>query len=86
MGKRKRIKNDISFFAHDPNRKKPITWSTQATNDFLVLIHNAYPGLSIGQLRDMLMDKTQFIYNPEAIAVLDAYIRVGEKEEIPNWK
>ena len=40
---------------------------------------------SISQLKELLLDKTKFIYHPEAIAVLDAYIEAGEGDTVPRW-
>ena len=79
---------DISYYPHiRPKGKKirKVAGSTTATNDFLVIIHKEYPDLTISQIRDLLLDKTKYIYNPEAIAVLDAYIGIGEGDVIPGW-
>lgn len=43
------------------------------------------PTLTIQELRDLITDKTQYIYNPEAVAVLDVHIKKGYGECIPNW-
>ena len=79
---------DVVFYAAKGKSKKPkrITGSTKATNDFLVIVHEEHPDMTISQLRDLLLDKTKFIYNPEAIAVLDAYIKAGLSELVPGWR
>lgn len=80
---------DVDFYAHNAKPgKKPrrLAGSTKATNDFLVIVHEQHPNKTISQLRDLLLDKTQFIYYPEAVAVLDAYIKAGEADIIPNWR
>ena len=80
---------DVEFFAHNvkPGKKRRrLAGSTKATNDFLVIVHEQYPNKTISQLRDLLLDKTQFIYYPEAVAVLDAYIKAGEADIVPCWK
>ena len=77
---------DVQFFAHNRKRKKPIAGSTCATNLFLVIVHEEHPDYTVSQLRDLLTDKTKYIYEPEAVAVLDASIKAGEGDIIPNWK
>lgn len=77
-------KGDVSFYADD--YKKPIAYSTVATNDFLVIVHEMYPMSDIYELKNILEDRNQWIRNPEAIAVLDAYIKAGAGNTIPNWR
>ena len=76
---------DAWFFSSNPKRKKPIAGSTIATMDFLVAVHEEYPDYTINQLRALLTDRTKFLPQPEAVAVLDAYIRIGEGEHVPRW-
>ena len=33
----------------------------------------------------MLSDRRRYIPDPEALAVLDAYIKAGEGETVPRW-
>lgn len=85
MSKRK-IKGDIAWLSlKNKKRKTPLTWSTTATSDFLVAIHEMYPDDDILALWARLCDKQQFIYNPEAVAVLEKYIEYGEGDIIPHF-
>jgi hypothetical protein len=80
---------DVQYYVMDRKAKygrKIVAGSTKATNDLLVIIHEEYPTFTIKQLKALLTDRTQFIYNPEAVAVLDAYIKAGHGDRIPNWK
>ena len=77
---------DVHYWAHTRKRKKPIAGSTKATSDFLVVVHEEHPDCTVSQLRDLLTDRTRYILEPEAVAVLDAYIKAGEGDVIPNWK
>ena len=85
MSKR-RSRWDVEFYAHNSKRKKPIAGSTVATNLFLVSVHEEHPDCTIAQLHSLLTDKTQYVLEPEAVAVLDAYIKAGEGGVIPKWK
>ena len=76
---------DAWFFSSSPKRKRPIAGSTIATYDFLVYLHEEHPDYTINQLRALLMDRTQFLPQPEAVAVLDAYIGIGEGDTVPRW-
>lgn len=76
---------DVQYYAHNRNRRKPIAGSTTATEWFLVVVHEDYPEYTISQLRKVLTDKRKYIYNPEAVAVLDAYIKIGEGDIVPNF-
>lgn len=75
---------DVEYYV--PGRKRRIAGSTKATSDFLVLVHLDRPSLTISQLREVITDKTQFILNPEAVAVLDAHIKAGYGNHVPNWR
>lgn len=77
---------DAQYWLHTRKRKKPIAGSTIATMYFLVIVHEEHPTCTISQLRALLTDRTQYIFEPEAIAVLDAYIEAGEGDVIPCWK
>lgn len=78
--------SDVYFFARNAKRKRPIAGSTVATNQFLVWLHEEHPDYTINQLRDLLLDWTQFLTQPEALAVLDAYIKVKEGDIVPRWR
>ena len=64
---------------------KKIAGSTTATCMFLAIVHEDNPDMTIAQLKRLLLDKTKFIYNPEAIAVLDAHIKAGYGDRVPQW-
>lgn len=79
---------DVDFYPHrvKPGKKRRrLIGTTRATSDFLAIVHEQHPDMTIGQLRNLLLDKTQFIYEPDAVAVLDAYIKAGEKDVVPNF-
>lgn len=76
---------DACFFSSSPKRKRPIAGSTIATMDFLVWLHGEHPDYTINRLRALLLDRTQFLPQPEAVAVLDKYIKIGEGEHVPRW-
>lgn len=78
--------HDVEYWAHRGKRKRPIAGSTAATSYFLVAVHEEHPDCTIAQLRDLLTDKTQYILDPEAVAVCDAYIKAGEGDVIPRWR
>ena len=75
---------DVEFFV--PKRKRRVTGSTQATSDFLALVHEANPTLTIEQLKELITDFTKFILMPEAVEVLDAHIKLGYGDYIPKWR
>lgn len=80
---------DVHYIVPDRKSKrgcKIIAASTKATNDLLVIVHEEYPSYSINQLKALLTDRRQFIFQPEAVAVLDAYIKAGLGDIVPNWK
>lgn len=76
--------HDVNYYA--PKRKPPVAGSTKATSDFLAVVHEQHPTCTIRQLRDLLTDRTQYILEPEAVAVCDAYIKAGEGDVIPRWR
>lgn len=53
---------------------------------FLVLVHETYPEATISRLKELLTDRSKFILNPEAVAVLDAYITRGYGDYVPEWR
>lgn len=75
---------DVEFFV--PGRKKRVAGSTKATSDFLVMVHEMYPALTIRQLRAIITDRTKFNYQPEAVEILDAHIKAGFGDYVPYWK
>ena len=76
---------DAWFFSRSLKRKRPIAGSTIAPMELLVAVHEEHPDYTITQLRALLMDRTQFLPQPEAVAVLDAYIKIGEGNTVPRW-
>ncbi len=84
MPKFPRNHKDVEYYV--AGRKKRITGSTVATNDFLVIIHEENPTLTIRQLRELIGDRTKYLHNSEAEEVLEAYINAGHGDHIPTWK
>ena len=83
MPKYPKSHKDVEYYA--PGRKRRITGSTRATSDFLALVHADYPNATILQLRALLTDRSRYILEPEAVAVLDAYIAKGYGDHVPNF-
>lgn len=75
---------DVEYYP--PGRKRRIAGSTKATSDFLALVHADYPTATISQLRALLTDRSRYIFEPEAVAVLDTYIAKGYGDHVPNFK
>ena len=76
--------HDVEYYV--PKRKRPVAGSTKATSDFLAVVHEQHPACTIRQLRDLLTDRTQYIFQPEAVAVCDAHIKAGYGDVIPHWR
>lgn len=75
---------DIEYYV--PGRKRPITGSTRSTYDFLVVVHGSNPTLTIKQLCELITDRSKYIFQPEAVEVLDAYIKAGYGDYVPAWR
>lgn len=75
---------DIEYYVK--GRKKRVAGSTVAIKDFLVMVHEENPTFTVRQLRDLITDRTKYILYPEAVEVLDAYIKVGYGDNIPDWR
>ena len=84
MAKRPKTCMDVVY--HVPKRKRPVTGSARATSDFLALVHIDNPTLTIQQLKELITDRTRFLFAPEAVAVLDAHIAAGYGNYIPEWR
>lgn len=69
-----------------PGRKRRVAGSTKATSDFLTIIHQDHPTATISQLRELITDESKYIIEPAALAVLDAHIKAGYGDHIPNWR
>lgn len=69
-----------------PGRKRRVTGSTKATSDFLAMVHQLNPALTISQLYTLITDRSRWLPNPEAIAVLEAHISAGYGGYIPDWR
>lgn len=65
---------------------KKVAGSTTSTSKFLALVHLDHPDKTVAELRAMLCDPAQFVYAPEAVAVLDAHIAAGYADMVPNWR
>ncbi|WP_417342052.1 hypothetical protein [Evtepia gabavorous] len=75
---------DVEYFV--PGRKRRVAGSTKAVSDFLSIVHEDYPTFTIKQIRELISDRTRYITDPEAIEVLDAYIKAGYGDHVPNWR
>lgn len=65
---------------------KVIASSTLPTSKFLAIVSAENPDMTIVQLRQLLLDKTKYLYNPEAVSVLDAHINAGYGDCVPTWE
>ena len=54
--------------------------------DFLALIHEENPELTIQQLKELITDRSWYIINMKAVEVLDAHINSGYGDIILLWK
>lgn len=79
-------KGDVEWYSHKGRRKRPLSYSTKATSDFLVIVHQQNPFFTIKQLKELLGDRTKWIYNPDADMILNAYIKAGEGDIVPQWR
>lgn len=80
---------DVSFYTHrlsKSGRRKKIAGSTKAVSDFLVVVHEDNPTLNISELRNLITNKSLFLPCPDAVTVLNAYIKAGEGDIIPYWR
>ena len=82
----RKCRYDYEFFLHKKKRKTPIFGTTAATSDFLVIVSQNNPEMTISELRELLTDRSKCIPSPEAIVCFDAYIKHGEGDVIPRWK
>lgn len=69
-----------------PGRKRRIAGSTVATSEFLAMVHKTFPTFTISQLKELISDRREYIVFPEALEVLDAYIKAGYGDHIPKWR
>lgn len=83
--RRSKQDGDVYFWSHTAKRRKPIVEATTATSEYLAAVHEQHPRATIRELRDLLNDKKRYIRDPEALAVLDAYIKAGEGDTVPRW-
>ena len=75
---------DVEYYV--PGRKRRVAGSTKPTSDFLVMIHQQHPTATIRQMYAIIPDRSQWLPNPEAIAVLEAHISAGYGGYIPDWR
>lgn len=75
---------DIEYYV--PDRKRLIAGSTRAIYDFLVVVHENNPTLTIKQLCGLITDRSKFIFQPETVEVLNAYIKAGYGDYVPAWR
>ena len=83
-GRRTGGRNDVQYYV--PGRKRPVAGSTVATSDFLGMLHEMHPGWTVAQLRAELADRSRWIFNPEANEVLDAHVKAGRGDWVPQWR
>lgn len=84
MPKQQRRSKGVIYYV--PNKKKWIATSTKAISDFLAIVHEENPTLTINQIKDLISDRTKYIYSPEAIEILDTHIKMGYGDWIPEWR
>lgn len=75
---------DVEYYVS--GRKRQVASSTKAVSDFLALVHKENPTFTISQLRELITDRFRYLPNQEAIEVLDAHIKAGCGDCVPNWK
>ncbi len=75
---------DVEYYVS--GRKRRVSSSTKAVSDFLAIVHEENPTFTIRQLRDLLTDRSRYIPDHEAIGVLDAHIKAGYGDHVPNWR
>lgn len=73
----------VEFYV--PGRRRRIAVSTRATSDFLVMVHRRHPAAPLAELREIITDKRKYILFPDAVSVLDAYIKAGYGALVPRW-
>lgn len=78
-------KSKREAFYYIPGRSQAVTWSTKATSEFLALAHRRHPEATISRLREILTSEDNVPIHGAAVAVLNAYIRGGYSEYIPDW-
>lgn len=69
-----------------PGRKRKLCGSTKFISNYLTSFHNDNPTFTIKQLRELITDRSRYIFMPEAVEVLDAHIEAGYGDFIPAWK
>ena len=75
---------DVEYYVS--GRKRRIAGSAVATKNFLVMVHQENPTINIRELRELITDKTRYILFPDAVEVLDAHIKIGFGDHIPDWR
>lgn len=84
MPKYPRNHKDVEYYVR--GRKRRVAGSTKATSDFLAAVHEEHPASTIVELRAIITDRSRYILEPEAVAVLDAHIKAGYGGKIPEWR
>lgn len=83
MARKHKVGLGAAFYV--PKKKKRFVEATSATARFLGIVCEENPTLTIQEIYDLITDKTRYIYNPEAVAVLDKHIEKGYGKCIPSW-
>lgn len=76
-------KYDVEYYV--PGKKRRVAGSTKATSDFLTMVHNQYPSYTISQLYALVIDHSKYIKFPEAIEVLEKYLKARYSDHVPKW-
>lgn len=84
MSKCPKSHKDVEYYV--TGRKKSVAGSTRATGDFLSIVHGDSPALTIRQLRELISDRSRYIFQLEAAEVLEAHIQAGYGDYIPEWR
>lgn len=73
MARKHKVGLGAAFYV--PKKKKRFVEATSATARFLGIVCEENPTLTIQEIYDLITDKTQYVYSPETVAVLDAHIK-----------
>ena len=79
-------KNHKDVLYYVKGKKRPISGSTKSTSDFLAIVNQDNPNMTISELKDLITNKDLYILNPEAVKVLDDHINKGYGDCVPDWR
>lgn len=75
---------DVEYYV--PGRKRRVAGSTAATSQFLAIVHEENPTATVAELLSIITDRSQYLRNPEAVAVLEAHTAAGYGNYVPAWR